>query len=179
MQEWTFYKNRCHPGVANGAVFLKGRQGRRTWASELSVWERYERRSNIRGERTRGEALERGACIHTYTCTCTCVCTRLKKFTQRVYTPRRHSRTRLRAWRTKAPGKRKDVVKKTTGERAGDAARSSSHRRYYTRYDGKLALTVSAVDFRLAPVGSPAFGFESGAVSVPWEMQPQRRAVLR
>ncbi|KAL0112372.1 hypothetical protein PUN28_012006 [Cardiocondyla obscurior] len=57
-------------------------------------------------------------------------------------TPAFANTRRLRAWRTKAPGKRKDVVEKTTGERAGDAARLSSHRRYYTRYDGKLALTV-------------------------------------
>jgi len=64
----------------------------------------------------------------------------------------------------KAPGKRKDVVKKTTDERAGDAVRSFSHRLYYTRYDGKLALTVSAVNFRLAPLGSYTFDFESGAI---------------
>lgn len=49
---------------------LKGRQGRRTWASELSVWERYERRSNIGGEWARGENLERGArvtSVHAHT----------------------------------------------------------------------------------------------------------------
>lgn len=78
------------------------------------------------------------------------VCVYLRDFTQRVYT----LANTHRLWCTKAPGKRKDVVKKTTGRGAGDAARSSSHRRrYYTRYDGKLALTVSATDFRLAPVG--------------------------
>lgn len=93
MHEWTFYKNRCHPGVANGAIFLKGRQGRRTWASEplrvRTVWKTIQYRGEGRRgeggrERARGEALERGACVHTYTRTCT----RLKEFTQRVYTTR-------------------------------------------------------------------------------------------
>jgi hypothetical protein len=60
-----------------------------------------------------------------------------------------HSRThcRLRAWRS---GKGKDVVKKTSGERAGDAARLFGRCRYYTRRDGRSALTVSVTDSRIA-----------------------------
>lgn len=44
-----------------------------------------------------------------------------------------HSRTYfcLHAWRTKAPEKGKDVVKKTSGERAGDAVRLSDRRRLH------------------------------------------------
>lgn len=125
----------------------------RTVWKTIQYWGR--REEGRGGKQTRGEAFQRGARTRMYA-------------SKGVYATRNTHRVtalanahRLRAWRTKAPGKRKDVVKKTTGERAGDAARSSSHRQYYTRYDGKLALTVSVVDFRLAPLvalGSRAFG---------------------
>lgn len=89
-----------------------------------------------RGVKREGEVFERGetSVIRARTQSCTYVA-RLQKFMQCVNTyvyVRMHTfadthtyMRRLRAWRTKAPGKRKDVVKKTMGERAGDAARPS------------------------------------------------------
>lgn len=117
---------------------------------------------------------------HTHACThvhaalaciervyaCVCVCAYQQKFTQRVHI--RVNTRRLRAWRTKLPGKRKDVVKKMGG-RAGDAARPA--RRYYTRYDGKLALTVSAVglsiDARPGGVSSSSSSEETSKTRPP------------
>lgn len=146
----NFLQKPLPPRAREWGGLLKGRQGRRTWASELSLWERYERRSNIGGNGREGR-LSKEVRVHTRT-----HAHARARASKGVYATRVHTANArpLRAWRTKAPGKRKDVVKKTTGERAGDASRSSSHRRYYTRY-GKLVLTVSAVDFRLAPVGEP------------------------
>lgn len=83
----------------------------------------------ISGERMCGEGiLERGARVNERTRTHTCTYVSKGVYATRAHTYRAGIRehtpaSRLRAWRTKAPGKRKDVVKKTTGERAGDAAR--------------------------------------------------------
>lgn len=90
-------------------------------------------------ERRQGKALGRGKYV--------LVCVRAA----RVYATRVPTYSQTHA----AYGARKRLEKGrmwSRRRRAGDAARSPSYR-YYTRYDGKFALTVSATDFRLAPVG--------------------------
>lgn len=128
-----------------------------------TVWKTIQYRwgTDARGGPRKRCARER-ACTHARTH----VYTSKGVYATRARTASRHSRTHagyVRGARKRLEKGRMWSRRRRARQQVTPLARSPSHRRYYTRYDGKLALTVSAMDFRLAPLGNRAFGFESGA----------------
>lgn len=161
---------------------LKGRQGRRTWASELLVWERYERRSNIgearggtdaRGGHPRKRCARERAYAHAH------VCTRLKEFTQRVHTHIAHG---IRE-HTPATCVAHESAWKKEGCGQEDDGRESRWRRSLARPSSilhKVRWEISINRFRLS-IGADrrrAFGLRAAATVRSVRNAAKKRAVL-